>query len=57
MDTITVITVLLWAFSITIFYVFARFTLKLIRQHHDIYPLLYDFEEADKKRKNHDEGE
>lgn len=52
MDTIAVVTILLWAISLSVLYVFARFTLKLIRQHYDIYPLLYEFEESDKKNKD-----
>jgi len=57
MDTVTTVTILLWAFSLAVLYVFARFTLKLIRQHYDIYPLLYEFEEADKKKEDGGGGE
>jgi hypothetical protein len=41
---------LLLAISIAIFIGFGYFTLKLIRQHRDIYSLLYALEEEEKKR-------
>ena len=51
MDVVLVSTILIYAVSIGLFIIFGKFTLKLIRQHYDIYPLLYDFEEAEKKKK------
>jgi len=45
----------LLAFSFIVFYWFAKFTAKLIRQHYDIYSLLYALEEAE-KRKEEEEG-
>jgi len=50
-DIVTVITWGLLLFSLIIFYFFGRFTVKLIRQHHDISSLLYEFEEQEKKGK------
>jgi prolipoprotein diacylglyceryltransferase len=40
----------LLAFSFVIFYIFGRFTLRLMRQHRDIYGLLYAMEEEEKKK-------
>ena len=51
MDIVTISTIGLYAFSIIVFLIFARFTSKLIKQHNDITPLLFEFEEADKKKK------
>lgn len=39
----------LLAFSFVVFYIFGRFTLRLMRQHRDIYSLLYAMEEEEKK--------
>jgi len=50
-DIVTIITWGLLLFSLIIFYFFGRFTVKLIRQHHDISGLLYEFEEQEKKGK------
>jgi len=50
-DIVTVITWGLLLFSLIIFYFFGRFTVKLIRQHHDISGLLYEFEEQEKEGK------
>ncbi len=50
MDYVTGMTLLLFGISAVIFYWFARFTLKLIRQHYDIYPLLYELEEEEKRK-------
>ncbi len=49
MDTGLLIALLLMAASIAIFIWFGRFTVKLIRQHRDIYSLLYALEEEEKK--------
>jgi len=51
MDSVTLMTWGLFAFSLIVFYFFARFTLKLIRQHRNIYSLLYAFEEEEKKKR------
>ena len=51
MDTVDVVSVIIILFSLGIFYWFGRFTLKLIRQHYDIYPLLYEFEESEKEKR------
>jgi hypothetical protein len=42
---------LLLGFSAAVFYWFFRFTVKLIRQHNDINPLLYDLEETEERKK------
>ncbi len=55
MDIILVYTILIYVAAIVMIGVFAKFTLKLIKQHNDIYPLLYDLEEAEEKNK-HGEG-
>ena len=51
MDMIDMASVVIILFSLGVFYWFGRFTYKLIKQHHDIYPLLYGLEEAEKKKK------
>jgi len=51
-DTIAIWTVVILAFSLTVFTLFARFTIKLIKQHYDINMLLYALEEEE-KRKQH----
>ena len=33
------------------FYLFGTFTVKLIRQHQDVYSLMYELEEQEKERK------
>jgi hypothetical protein len=50
-DIILVYTILIYFAAIIMIGLFAKFTLKLIKQHNDIYPLLYDLEEAEKKNK------
>jgi hypothetical protein len=50
-DIILVYTIVIYAAAIAMIAVFAKFTLKLIKQHNDIYPLLYDLEEMEKKNK------
>ncbi len=49
MDQVTLFSLGLLAFSLAVFYWFAKFTAKLIRQHYDIYSILYALEEAEKK--------
>ena len=55
MDVILAYTIVIYIVAIAMIAVFARFTLKLIKQHNDIYPYLYDFEEAEKKHKRGEE--
>ena len=43
-------TILIYLAAFAMLAWFAKFTLKLIKQHNDIYPLLYEMEEADKKK-------
>jgi hypothetical protein len=50
MDIVLVYTILIYVAAFAMIAWFARFTLKLIKQHNDIYPLLYDIEEAEKKK-------
>ena len=50
-DSVTLMTWGLFAFSLVVFYLFGRFTLKLIRQHRNIYSLLAAFEEEEEKKK------
>lgn len=49
-DTGTLITIGLLTFSAVIFYFIARLTANLIRQHHNIYDLMYLMEEEEKKK-------
>jgi len=51
LNSVTLMTLGIFVFSLAVFYVFARFTAKLIRQHRDIYGLLYALEEEEKKRR------
>jgi len=51
LDSVTLMTWGLFAFSLIVFYFFGRFTLKLIKQHRNIYSLLHAFEEEEKKKK------
>jgi hypothetical protein len=50
-DYVTGMSLLLLGISAVIFYWFARFTVKLIKQHYNIYPLLYELEEEKKKQR------
>ncbi len=50
-DIVLVYTILIYLAAFAMLAWFARFTIKLIKQHNDIYPLLYDIEEAEKKKK------
>ncbi|MCJ7573789.1 hypothetical protein MUO93_05940 [Candidatus Bathyarchaeota archaeon] len=52
MDYVTGMSLLLLSISAVIFYWFARFTVKLIKQHYNIYPLLYELEEEKKKQRD-----
>ena len=51
MDTLLLYTILIYAAAIIMIGWFVNFTLKLIKQHNNVYPLLYDLEEAEKKKK------
>jgi len=51
LDTVLFYTIIVYAAAIIMIGWFASFTIKLIKQHNNIYPLLYDLEEADKKKK------
>ncbi len=50
MDVVAFYTILLWAGGIACIAVFAYFTLHLVKQHEDVYPLLYALEEAERKK-------
>jgi len=49
-DKITVITWVIFIVSISLFYLFGKFTVKLIKQHNDIYSLMYELEEQEEER-------
>jgi len=51
LDSVTLITLGILAFSLVVFYFFARFTAKLIRQHRDIYSLMHALEEDEEKKR------
>ena len=55
MDIVLVYTILIYAAAFAMLAWFARFTIKLIKQHYDIYPYLYDLEEAEKKKQRGEE--
>jgi len=50
MDMVDVLSVVIILFSLGVFYWFGRFTQNLIKQHYDIYGLLYDVEEMEKEK-------
>ena len=50
MDMVDVLSIIILLFSLGIFYWFGKFTQNLIRQHNDIYGLMYDMEEIEKKK-------
>ncbi len=50
MDIVLAWTIVIWMAAIALIGTFAWFTRKLMKQHNDIYPLLYAMEEADKKK-------
>ena len=43
-DRITVITWVIFLAAMAMFYLFGQFTVKLIRQHQDVYSLMYELE-------------
>jgi sensor domain CHASE-containing protein len=49
-DQITVITWIIFLVSMVMFYYFGKFTVKLIKQHQDVYSLLFELEEQEKER-------
>ena len=51
MDKITLITWIIFISSLFLFYLIGRFTINLIRQHRDIYGLLFALEEEEKKKR------
>ena len=51
MDIVDVLSYIIILFSLGVFYWFGKFTQKLIKQHYDIYGLLYDVEEMEKEKK------
>jgi hypothetical protein len=50
MDIVLAWTIVIYLAAFLLLGLFARFTMKLIKQHNDVYPLLYAMEEADKKK-------
>jgi len=50
-DSITAISLFFIAISVGIFWYFGRWTVRLIRQHQNIYPILYALEEEEKKER------
>ena len=50
MDMVNVLSVIILLFSLGVFYWFGKFTQNLIKQHNDIYGLLYEMEEMEKKK-------
>jgi len=50
LDQVDIFSLIIILFSIGVFYWFGKFTMKLIKQHYDINPLLYELEEAEKKK-------
>jgi len=50
-DKITVITWVIFLFSMVLFYFFGRFTLNLMKQHQNIYSLLFELEEQEKEKR------
>ncbi|HUS77899.1 MAG TPA: hypothetical protein VM050_04480 [Patescibacteria group bacterium] len=49
-DAVTLMTIGLYLVSAVIFIWFGRFTLDLIKQHRNIYPILFELEEAEKRK-------
>jgi hypothetical protein len=49
-DIVIIYTILIYLAAFAMLGVFAKFTLNLIKQHNDIYPLLYAMEDAEKKK-------
>jgi hypothetical protein len=51
MDIVDIISWSFLAISLGIFYWIWKFTMKLIKQHNNIYPLLYELDEAEKEKR------
>jgi hypothetical protein len=51
-DIVLEYTILIYVAAISMISLFGWFTWRLIKQHNDIYPLLYDLEEAEKKKRD-----
>jgi hypothetical protein len=51
MDIVNVLSFIIILFSLGVFYWFGKFTQNLIKQHYDVYGLLYDIEEMEKEKK------
>jgi hypothetical protein len=51
MEMVDILSYIIILFSLGVFYWFGRFTQKLIKQHYDIYGLLYEMEESEKNKK------
>ena len=49
-DKVAIITWGIFLFSMALFYFFGRFTLNLMRQHQNIYSLLFELEEQEKEK-------
>jgi hypothetical protein len=50
-DRVTVLTWGVLLFSLFLLYIFGRFTLNLIKQHRNIYHLLFELEEQEKEKR------
>jgi len=55
MDVVTFYTIILYAGGIACIAVFGLFTMRLVKQHKDVYPLLYALEEAERKKETGEE--
>ena len=51
MNMIDIMSIVIIIFSLGVFYWFGRFTQNLIKQHYNINGLLYEMEEAEKRKK------
>jgi len=51
MNMVDILSIVIIIFSLGVFYWFGRFTQNLIKQHYNINGLLYEMEEADKKKR------
>ena len=50
-DKVTLMTLGIFIFSMLLLFWFGRFTLNLIKQHRNIYNLLFELEEEEKKKR------
>ena len=51
MEMVDVLSYVIILFSLGVFYWFGKFTMKLVKQHNDVYGLLYELEDSEKKKK------